>query len=376
MLFFALTRAPFLPGMDPITLSPQTSMKLDLDFRAYGLNDQRIYWSGLEFSFGVEANVDVSITRRYRRGSLTVEAELFLNQPFGKNILQDEFRRDYQANFQVEPLHLSRLNLRFASGQFSVAIGKGVTPFGRFHFSSPSNDLDFAAPFIRSEAILWRETGIFLHWANRFLEVDVAAVNGGDERDTNSGKAGIFRVGLHGKAWAVGASHKIHDGTGSEWQKQYNGHTGLDFNWQAGCFRFSAEWIWDRYGFHRPFDLNEMFWPRSLYYRDIFLAVKTPVKGRGWYGDIRYRKGSLSIALNYGEYYPQKIGNPLHDLLIRRIILRLAVLPAPSCVFILPDCWKTTASVNPGARAPNPLRFWPEWSFLCSLFFIFSRKRD
>jgi len=320
-------------GLDTISLAPGTTLDMDLDFRAYGLNDQRIYWSGLEFSFGAESALDISLQKKYRRSSLTFNAELFLNQPFGENILIDEYRKDYAANFKVDTVEISKLSLRFDIGRFSITIGKAATPFGRVCFIPHSNNLDFGAPFVRSEAILWRETGIFLHWENRFLELDVAAVNGGEERDTNSGKAGIFRVGIHGRYWRIGASHKVHDGTGSEWQKQYKGHTGLDFMIRLGRVRFSGEWIWDRYGFHRPFPENEIFWQRSLYYRDTFLAYKTPIKGKGGYGEIQYRSRKWMIELNYGEYHPQAIGNILHDRPIKRGIVRLAFLFVPDARF-------------------------------------------
>lgn len=344
----------YLHGKETIVLSSQTTLDLELDFRAYTLNDQRLYWSGVEFSFGAEAAVGLQLRKKYQWGLLSVETELFVNQPFGKNILKDEFRDDYLANFVVDAVLMSKMNLRFDIGQFRVVIGKAMTPFGRVYFQSLTNDLNFAAPFIRAEAILWRETGIFLHWENRFMELDIAATNGGENRDTNSGKAGIFRIGFHGGNWRFGASHKIHDGTGSEWQKQYNDHTGLDFMVRFGGLRLFAEWVWDRYGFHRPFSSDEIFWPRSLYYRDIFFAYKTPLKGKGWYGGINYQSKKWLIDLNYGQYHPQQIGNTLHDRANRRLVVRVAWRFVPEARFYFTGLVENERAKEPWSEGAKP----------------------
>lgn len=353
LLYLALSGG-YLLGVETITLSSQTTLDLEVDFRSYSLNDQRLYWSGVEFSFGAEAALGILLRKQNKWSSLTVEAEFFLNQPFGKNILKDEFRDDYLANFEVETLVMSKMNLRFDIGQFRVTIGKAMTPFGRVYFQSQSNDLNFGAPFVRSEVIQWRETGIFLHWENRYLEVDIAATNGGENRDTNSGKAGIFRVGLHGRNWSIGGSHKIHDGTGSEWQKQYNDHTGLDFMVRFGKVRFFGEWVWDRYGFHRPFGADEIFWPRSLYYRDVFFAYKTPVKGKGWYGGINFLSKDWLIDLNYGQYHPRQIGNTLHDIPNRRVVIRVAYRFIPEARFYFTGLLENEREKEPWSEGAKP----------------------
>ena len=228
LLLYLLLPVLIFPGQN-IKLSDSTDLKLEMDFRAYAINDQRIYWSGLEFSFGAEASIRALIEKRFKGGFVFVENEFFITQPFGENILVDENREDYLANFQIDTFSISKLNIGIQIGNFSCRLGKVLSPFGRTHFYSFSNNLNFGSPFIRSEAILWRETGIFLHYKLAFLSFDIAAVNGEENRDTNSGKAGIFRLGAEGKNWAIGVSHKVHDGFGSEWQKIYKGHTGFDF---------------------------------------------------------------------------------------------------------------------------------------------------
>lgn len=343
-----------LMAIDTMQLSPNTTFDLGVDFRVYSLNDQRIYWSGVEFSFGAEAQVDMVLRKKNNWSTLVFETQFFLNQPFGKNILKDEYRENYFANFEVEQLEMSKMNFRFEFGQFSIAIGKTQTPFGKTYFPQHSNNLTFGAPFIRSEAILWRETGIFLHWKNNFMSLDVAAVNGEENRDTNSGKAGIFRFGFHGANWSIGASHKVHDGFGSEWQKLYKGHSGADFMIRFSNLTISGEWIHDKYGFHRPFEEDEIFWPRSFYYRDVFYQYKTPITGSGGYIDIMYQGKEWLISVNYGEYYPQEIGNPLHDVPNKRGILRIVYHFIPEARFYFIGLFENERNEEPWSQGAKP----------------------
>ncbi len=311
-------------ALNDIQLKESTKLKLDLILRTNCINDQRIYWSGLEFSFGVEAMIGAVVEKKFNWGSLSLENEFLLNQPFGDNILKDEERSQYLANFSVDSLAISKLNLQIRVGDLKIKIGKAETPFGRTFFPVFSNNFNFGSPFIRSEAILWRETGIFIRYKLGILMFDLAAVNGGENRDTNSGKGGVFRLGLEGKKWGVGISHKVHDGVGSEWQKVYKGHSGVDFRLEFSPLIFSGELIYDRYGFHRAFDENDIFWPTSIYYRDVFYQSKTPISGVGGYINLMYRSAKWILNLNYGEYYPQEIGNIYHDTPNKRGIVKLA----------------------------------------------------
>jgi hypothetical protein len=323
LLLFGL--ASGLLALENIRISDTTALKLDLVFRGYILNDQRIYWSGLETSFGAEAAVRGTIEKKFRGGMLDVESEFFLNQPFGRNILTDEYREDYMANWQIETFQISKLNIGIRLGKWTIRVGKALPPFGRCYFNFYSNNLNFGAPFIRTEAILWRETGLLVQYRNGLFSFDIAAVNGEENRDTNSSKAGIVRLGLGRENWGVGFSYKEQDGIGSEQQKEYKGHTGFDFMFRVSKFTVSGEWIWDRYGFHREFDEEDIYWPRSLYFRDIFYQYKTPIKGKGGYLNLLYESSRVAVNVNYGEYYPQEIGNPLHDPPIKRLVGKIAV---------------------------------------------------
>jgi hypothetical protein len=312
-------------SLEKIRLSDSTDLKLDVIFRSYAIDDQRIFWSGLEISFGAETCIQGIIERQFKGGKLMVENEFFINQPFGKNILTDELREDYLPNWEVENFEISKLNLGVQLGGLNIKFGKAHTPFGSSYVHFFSNKLNFAAPFIRTEAILWREIGLFVNYKLKFFSFDIAAVNGEENLDTNSGKGGIFRLGIEGKNWQFGVSYKIHDGFGSEQQKEYKNHTGIDFMFRISKLIISGEWIWDEYGFHRPFDVEDIFWPRSLYFRDIFYQYKTPIKGKGGYINLLFTSKKVILNLNYGEYYPQKIGHPLHDPPIKRMVGKIAI---------------------------------------------------
>ena len=154
--------------------------------------------------------------------------------------------------------------------------------------------------------------------------MDLAIVNGEEDKDTNSMKGVIARLGVEGKNLVFGISLKQQDGIGSENQKTHKNHYGIDFMLRNSSLIFSGEVIYDEYGFRKFFNEDEIFWPRSLYHRDTFYKFKTPIVGIGGYIDLGYRKENLFFNLNYGEYYPKKIGKPLHDDPIKRSTIKLA----------------------------------------------------
>jgi len=305
ILFITITGFAF----DQIKINESIDLDLEFSISAYSLNDQRIYWSGLEFSFGSEAIIKANIIKKIKWGKIIVENEFFINQPFGENILKDEGRIKFFSNYEIETFE---------------------SPFGRASFPIFNNNLNYGSPFIRSEAILWRETGVFINFKWGVFSADIAAVNGEENRDTNSGKAGIFRIGLENNNWRIGASMKEHDGYGSEWQKLYKSHIGLDLMFKISNLEFSGEVIWDEYGFHRQidsFNKTDIFWTTSIYYRDIFYKYKEPIQGFGWYGNLKIELKRLLINFNYGIYVPENIGNIYHDNTIKRFILKLSFNP-------------------------------------------------
>ena len=290
--------------------------------RSYYLNDQRIQWSGLEATFEAEAVVDAAIEKDFSWGKTIVMGEFYLSQSLGDRILKDKNLNKYKTKFEIEPFEISQLYLQIKKGALSFKLGKGKTPFGKTYFPIFSNSR-FDTPFIRTDAILWRETGLFFNYKQGLFVFDLAIVNGEEDKDTNSSKAGIARAGIKGERWAFGFSGKIQDGISSETQKIFKNHAGFDFMFCYSHLIFSGEIIYDEYGFHQDYQ-GDISWPQGFYYRDIFYKHKTPVTGIGGYLDMTYQKKNWLVNLNYGEYYPKKIGKPYHDGTIKRIIAKAA----------------------------------------------------
>jgi hypothetical protein len=298
--------------------------------RGYYLNDQRIEWSGVECTFGAEAAATAVVGRRFDWLETTVEGEFYLNQPFDRNILVDTAeRRSYLANYDVETFEISQLHLALQAGAWTVKIGKMETPFGRFYFPLYSNArLD--APFIRTESIAWRETGVLIGYRRGVLVIHAALTNGGEDRDANSSKALVSRLGFETEHLIAGVSVKAQDGLGSEDQKLFNNHAAVDLMFRCGRFTASGEVIYDEYGLRRPyFNPEDIFWGRSIYYRDLNYRHDVPLTGIGYYLDLGYQGEWWRCSLNYGEFYPRPIGHPQHDIVNRRGILKLDMRPIP-----------------------------------------------
>jgi len=302
--------------------------------RTYYLDDQRVQWSGAEESFGAEAALRPQYLYQGDEWTGQFNSEFFLNQPLDRNLRQDQAPQmmSYVANFQTPTFQIFELNTRLTWRKLAITFGKAPTPFGRYYFPILSNSR-FDAPFIRTEAIGFQETGLFLHYQPGLLVLDTAITNGGQDRDTNSSKAVVARVGLQGENWAVGTSVKWQDGVGSETIKEYDNHAGFDGMVRFGNFILSGEAIYDQYGFRHPYDPNDIYWGRSLYYRDTYIPSNTttlpPITGVGYYVDLGWRRGRWTADFNYGDYFPQQIGNPYQDAPNHRGIFKLIATLTP-----------------------------------------------
>ncbi|MEN8153196.1 MAG: hypothetical protein ABFR75_04175 [Acidobacteriota bacterium] len=316
-----------LAGVD-VRIDDSSKLGINVDIRSFYLNDQRIQWSGQEATFGVEGLLNSTLERRFKNGIVEVSGEFELNQPFDDNILVDEFREKYLQNFTVDPFKISQLYIGIRLKNFEIFFGKKDSPFGSDHSVFLSNSR-YDHPFIRTEAILWQETGLFFKYSSGIFTADLAIVNGGSEQDTNSSKAGIVRIGLGSKKFSAGISAKFQDGIGSEQQKVFKNHIGFDAKICTGNFTISGELIYDEYGFRKEFDSDNIFWKRSFYYRDIFFKFETPVTGFGGYFNINYSRKKLLMNINYGEFHPEEIGNPLHDTPVKRLIAKVIVELVP-----------------------------------------------
>lgn len=297
--------------------------------RAYYLNDQRYEFTGLEATFGVEGVLAGGVGQQIGGWRFDVETEIFFNQPFDRNILVDSpIRQSFARNFDIDPLQISQFFLSARKGDFYAAGGRFVTPFGRFYYPQYTNNFS-DGPFIRSEAIYNRETGALVQWDPGWLVVTGALTNGGPERDTNSSKAFIGRIGVDFGWLTAGASIKEQDGVSSEGNKQFNNHIGLDAMVRFGRWVISGEVIRDEYGFRRPgFDPLDIFWGRSIYFRDQNQAFMDPIRGTGYYVDVGYEGDRWNIHLNYGDYIPENIGVSLHDHPNHRGLVKAAYRPS------------------------------------------------
>lgn len=305
-----------------------------LKARSFYTNDQRIEFTGQEETFGVEGVLAGELHQRSGAWEVIAGAEIFLTQPFDRNVLVDSPEREsFAANFQYETFSISQLHLGARKNDFYVAVGKMVTPFGKFYYENFFNNFD-DSPFIRSEAVLNRETGILTQWDPEGWVFTTAMVNGSEDRDTNSTKAIIARVGIDREWFAAGVSAKWHDGIGSEGQKTYNNHIGGDMMFHFGRWRLSSEVIYDQYGLRRPgLDLNDVFWGRSLYYRDLNQGLYDPIEGLGYYLNLDYEGEWITTSLNYGEYHPEQIGVAQHDEINRRGLIKASYFFTPQLEF-------------------------------------------
>jgi hypothetical protein len=331
----------------PIPLPPVSpySWKVDALARGYYRNDQRIAWSGLEETFVAEGVITARMRRQCDNWEVSLDGEFYINQPFDRNIITETQEQvSYLGNYRVDTFEISKLSISCRRDDFTLTVGKMETPFGRTYFPLYTN-ARIDAPYIRTESILWRETGFLLHYQPGILVADVAMTNGSENLDTNSSKAFISRVGLQQGSWAMGVSAKCQDGIGSETQKEFKNHAGADAMIRWGRFQLSGEFIYDEYGLRHPwFNPNDIFWQHSIYYRDLNLRNGVPLSGVGYYVNLGYCLERWDINLNYGDFYPVAIGNPQHDEVNHRGIVkccyhRTQCLGLYGCVLVENSGW-------------------------------------
>ncbi|HKT79225.1 MAG TPA: hypothetical protein VJP86_03320 [Vicinamibacterales bacterium] len=305
--------------------STETTYHVGGTARGYYINDQRLQFSGQESTFAAEGQFNGRVQQTHGSWRFGLDGEVFLNQPFDRNILQNTpQRQSFLSNFDVEPFQISQLSITSGRGPFSASFGRFVTPFGRFYYPIYRNNFD-DSPFIRSEAVLYRETGLLLKLEPKGFSLAAALTNGGAEQDTNSSKALVARAGVQGEHFAIGGSVKTQDGIGSERQKTFKSHFGGDAMVRNANWTLSAEAIHDEYGFRQPgYDPNDIFWGRSLYFRDLNKAPSEPITGFGYYMNADVVWTPLSLTVNYGEFYPDQLGVPEHDVTDRRGFVKVS----------------------------------------------------
>ena len=291
--------------------------------RSLYVNDQRIEFTGQEATFAVEAQLIASASVQRDQWCYSLFSETYLTQPFDDNILVDsDVRSSFAGNFDDHPLEISQLYLSASRGIWTVDFGRFVTPFGRYYspiLTNARNDV----PFIRSESILFRETGIRIACRPGIFNIELAGTNGSEGKDTNSSKAGMGRFAIETDQYAIGTSFKWQDGIGSESQKEFNNHAGLDAMYRTGCWTLAGEVIYDQYGLRRPgVALDQITWGRSIYNRQLNNGLLNPITGVGWYVQLIYQDPTWSNTIGFGEFHPETIGDPIQDVVTHRILAK------------------------------------------------------
>ena len=306
--------------------------------RGYYLNDQRVEWSGNECTMGAEGILTPTITfNQNNKGKWSFHGEFYIQDALNDNryigsVNYDQHeiskeRQSYIGNFNQSPFEVSQLNIRYKNPSFEFRAGKIESPFGKYHTPLMSNSR-WDAPFIRTEAILWRDTGLLFRFTPSVFDACLAITNGCEGNDTNSMKAITGRFGLDFSHVKFGVSGLLQDGIGSEEQKEHCRHVGVDGSVRFGNWVLSSEVIYDEYGLRRTgMDPDDIFWKRSIYYRQINKrSDATPIIGWGGYIDLTYNHHPWFVSFNYGEYHPEQLRNPdypQHDIINRRFLMKL-----------------------------------------------------
>jgi hypothetical protein len=301
-------------------------LEVNVVARGYYSNDQRLEWSGMETTFGAEGVIAPKLRQRCGDLEFVLDSEFYINEPYDKNqLFNDPERQSYAANFQVNQFEISQLALVTKYEDWTFKAGKFATPFGRYYFPLYTNAM-WDAPFIRSEAIDWRETGILAHYKSGWFVGDIALINGGENLATNSERSAMARVGLESDDWAVGCSGKQGGGIGSEAAKELQNYFGVDMMFRSGPFQFSSECIYDEYGFGRPgFNPLGITWVKSIYYRDVSSGHQgTPCTGVGYYVNLGYDQQPWNTTLNYGDFYPLYTGTATNQRVQHRGLAKVA----------------------------------------------------
>ena len=301
-------------------------LQIDGAIRGYFRDDQRIEWSGVERTFGAEAVVRPALRSQAGGWHISAEAEIYLNHRYGRSILSDPERDQYRGNFDVDTFQLFQMYVQARYDDFIIRLGRSRTPFGRYQSPMFTNQMA-DAPFLRTDVVNFTETGLFFRWQPSLPVVfDFAIVNGEPDVDTNSSPGVVSRLAYEDDFFILGASMKVVDGISSEYQKRYANVYGLDTSVRWGRWLFYGEAMYDEHGFWRDFfryGNPYNYGPRSIYGRDAYRGTeKQSIKGSGYDIGVAYRGDSFIIDANYGEYFPEDIGDPIHDPAIRRFLLK------------------------------------------------------
>lgn len=307
--------------------------QIGAEVSAYCLYDLRIFWSGCEATFGVEADAEFTHERPYSGGTLEVAGRFHLNQPRGEKVYNIGGDREYYlARFEVDPFEIAELYFTIETPRLTWRLGKIPNPVreetGLDLFNSGLDDT-----FLYTEVLPRRETGLTFGQRKETWGWTLGMVNGEENLDTNSSKAGVlvFEFGRRDGARAK-LFGRIQDGIGSEEMKSYANYAGAGLYLGAeGGWRVSLEAVYDHHGFRRVYDYETygIPWPLDLYRRnhpDTYvysagLGRGRPIGGLGAHVSLHREGDPWQTFISYGGYHPESIGDPYHDAPTRRFVL-------------------------------------------------------
>ena len=297
------------------SLSENTVLSLSGNARTYWRKYGPIMWSGLEDTFGAEANISPAIQVNSDNWSYGAYANFQLNTPYDGNVLYDSTRAPYLNHFDIDPFQVDLLAITIQGKHFGIEAGRVESPYGAFHYQLMDNARWFG-PFIRSEIIGYRELGFIGSYKTGGLRIDAGPINGTADLKSNSAKGVVGRVAYGQEKWEFGVSGKWSGHLGSEDQKRFQSFVGGDAIYHVTeSIALSGEIMVDWHGLRNPWDPTvppEYSGQRSFYGLDVYNGGNS-IRGLGYYVNLDYRKYPWYFGANFGSYFPEQINDPWHD---------------------------------------------------------------
>lgn len=306
------------------SLSENTVLSLSGNARTYWRKYGPIMWSGLEDTFGAEANLSPAIQVNADNWSYGAYANFQLNTPYDGNVLYTSNRAPYLNHFDIEPFKVDLLAITIQGKHWGLEAGRVESPYGSYHYQLMDNARWFG-PFIRSEIVGYRELGFIGSFKTDGLKINVGPINGTADLKSNSAKGVVGRVAYGQDKWEFGASGKWSGHLGSENQKRYQSFVGGDAIYRfTDSIALSGEVMVDWHGLVQrassPLPPPEYSGQYSFYGLDVWNGGDS-IRGVGYYVNLDYRKYPWYFGVNFGSYFPEQINNPWHDATKNRGLL-------------------------------------------------------
>ncbi|MGE0433688.1 MAG: hypothetical protein AB7K09_11910 [Planctomycetota bacterium] len=337
---------------------PDDEPQRDLDvkaggfIRAYYRNDQRIFFSGVETTFGAEAGLHARATWRRDGWDLSAATRFAINQPYNLNLFRVGLSgpNGYQKNFVVNELEIKEMYLEVGYGDLLFVAGKKATFIGARPMQRAYANDGVDRPFLHTEIIDPTEVGVWAHLTPGCFEFIAGVSNGVEDIDTNSSKAVIARIGVNLPHMRFGVSARLFNRVGSEFQKYYSNYVVGDFMLMRDGWYAGIEVGWDEHGLRRKLTDLSLLDRRSYYGLDVYNGETNPVWGFGIGVAAGYVGQVVRAEISLSSYRPEPIGIPTHDAAVFRFLAKLAITP-----FHSPDVELFAVYIDEPRRPVDPL---------------------